>query len=50
VVSNNAWLFEELTAALNMPQGFFLVTERAIGRVLFTPLVQESTDRKLKAN
>jgi hypothetical protein len=26
VVSNNAWLFKELTAAQNMPQGFFLVT------------------------
>jgi hypothetical protein len=50
VVSHNAGLFQGLTAALNMTQRFSLVAKRAIGRVLFAPLVEESTARELKAN
>jgi hypothetical protein len=50
VVSNNAWLFQDLAAALNMSQGFSLVAEGAIGRVLLTPLVEERPTRKLEAN
>jgi hypothetical protein len=50
VVGNNAWLFQDLSAALNMSQGFSLATEGAIGRVLLTPLVEESPTRKSEAN
>jgi hypothetical protein len=50
VISHNVGLFQGLTAALNMPQRFSLVAERAIGTVLFAPLVEKSTARKLKAN
>jgi hypothetical protein len=50
VVGNNAWLFQDLASALNMSQGFSLAAEGAIGRVLFTPLVEESPTRKLEAN
>jgi hypothetical protein len=50
VVNHNVWLFQGLTAALNMPQGFSLVAERAIRRILFAPLVEDSTARKLEAN
>jgi len=50
VVSHTAALFQGLTAALNMPQRFSLVAERAIEGVPFAPLVEESTARELKAN
>jgi hypothetical protein len=47
VVSHKARLFQGLTAALNMPERYSLVAERAVGRFLFAPLVEESTARKL---
>jgi hypothetical protein len=50
VVGNNAWLFQDLAAALNMSQGFSLAAEGAIGRVLLAPLVEESPTGKLEAN
>ena len=49
MVSYDALLFQELTAGLNMPKGFSLVTERATGRVLFSPLMEESTVSKFDA-
>ena len=49
VVDNNECLFQDLVAALNMSQGFSLATG-AIGRVLLTPLVEESPTGKLEAN
>jgi hypothetical protein len=50
VVGNNAWPSQDLAAALNMSQRFSLAAEGAIGRVLFTSLVEESPTRKLEAN
>ena len=49
MVSYDALLFQELTAGLNMPKRFSLVTGRATGRVLFSPLMEESTVSKFDA-
>jgi hypothetical protein len=50
MVSYNAWLFQRLTAALNISQGFSLVAKGAIGRVLFPPLMKEDLAGELETH
>jgi hypothetical protein len=50
MVCSRTRFFQDIAPTLNVAQRFPFVAERAIGGILFTPLVEESTTGDLQAD